>query len=155
LFDPDRFASMRTIVKDRSGREHLLLSDGFRTLRLDVLAGTVGSGPSRLQYLLGGFASADAPLMTLRRLLALHRTGRLSRSLHAPESRARRWILVLRARDALASGADQREIAAALVGRAAREPRWRSQTPSLRAQAQRLVRAARAMSRNGHLEFLA
>lgn len=153
-FDLARFAAMATILKVPHGREHLLVSDGLRTIRLDILAGTVTGGPVQLRYLLTGFEAAERPLMTLRRLLALQRTGRFSCSLHRPESRARRWILMLRAHDALAAGADQREIAAALLNRAAGERRWRSDAPSLRSQVQRLVRGARCMASGGYREQL-
>lgn len=153
-FDLARFAAMATILKVPQGREHLLISDGLRTIRLDILAGTVTGGPVQLRYLLTGLEAAERPLMTLRRLLALQRTGRFSCSLHRPERRARRWILMLRAHDALAAGADQREIAAALLSRAAGERRWRSGAPSLRSQVQRLVRGARHMASGGYREQL-
>lgn len=153
-FDLARFAAMATILKVPQGREHLLISDGLRTIRLDILAGTVTGGPVQLGYLLTGFEAAERPLMTLRRLLALQRTGRFSCLLHRPESRARRWILMLRTHDALAAGADQREIATALLNRAAAERRWRSDAPSLRSQVQRLVRAARQMASGGYRKLL-
>ena len=153
-FDLARFAAMATILRSADGREHLLISDGLRTIRLDILAGTASGGPVQLRYLLTGFESAERPLATLRRLVALQRTGRLGRSLHRPESRARKWILMLRAHDALAAGAGQREIAAALLSRVAGEPRWRSRAPSLRSQAQRLVRAARQMASGGYRKLL-
>lgn len=153
-FDLDRFASMAVLHKVPERREHLLLSDGLRAIRLDILAGTVTAGPARLRYLLSGFAAAERPLMTLRRLMALQRAGRFSRSLHRPERRARRWVLMLRAHDAIAAGSDQREIAAALLSRTARELRWRSVTPSLRSQVQRLVRASRQMATDGYRELL-
>lgn len=134
--------------------EHLLLSDGLRTIRIDAPRGTFGSGPVCLQYRLAGLASAEPPLLTLRRLLELCRTGRFARSLHRPEARARRWILMLRAWDALACGADQREIAQQLLSRSVSQPRWRSRESSIRSQVQRLVRSARAMASGAYRELL-
>lgn len=61
---------------------------------------------------------------------------------------------MLRTWYALAGGADQREIAEALLGRSAGEPRWRSREPSLRSQAQRLVRSARVLASGGYRELL-
>ena len=61
---------------------------------------------------------------------------------------------MLRARDALAAGADQREIAAELLSAEADEPRWRSRSPSTGSRAQRLVRGARRMSAGGYLQLL-
>ena len=142
----------RLVTSD--AREHLLISDGLRAIRLDVLTGTLASGPARLRCRLSGLASAEQPLLTLRRLLALWRTGRFSRSLHPPEARAPRWLLMLRAHDALVAGADQREIAVELLSREAAEPRWRSRCPSVRLQVQRLVRSARRMAGGGYASLL-
>jgi hypothetical protein len=152
--DPARLGSMATLVAGVGGHEHWLISDGLRAIRLDLLEGTLSRGPVRLRYLLTGFESAERPLLTLRRLIALRKTGRFSRSLHRPEARARRWLLVLRAWDALWTGADQREIASELLSVSALEPRWRSGESSLRSQAQRLVRAARVMAKGGYRELL-
>lgn len=152
--DLERFGAMSTIVAISDRREHLLISDGLRLIRLDVLAGTLTQGPAELRYLLSGLGSAEKPLLTLRRFLALARTGRFSRSLHPREPRARRWALILRVHDALRAEADQREIARVLLSRDAGEPRWRSQAPSLRSRAQRLVREARRMAAGAYRRLL-
>ena len=153
-FDMAHFGSLATLIQSRGGGEHLLLSDGLRTIRIDIVAGSVSHGPVQLRYLLAGLSSAAKPLLTLRRLLALNETGRFARSLHACEKRARRWVLALRAHDGLAAGADQREIAAVLLGAEAREPRWRSERPSLRSQVQRLVGRARRLAAGEYLALL-
>jgi len=153
-FDLDRLAPFARLVRSKSGREHLLISDGLHAVRLDVLAGTLTSGPVELRYLVSGLASAERPLLTLRRLLVLTRTGRFSRMLHPPEPRAKRWVPMLRTFDALAAGADQREVAGILFRPGAREPRWRSVEPSLRSRVQRLVRGARFMAGGGYLGLL-
>jgi len=153
LFQLDRFEPMATLVGgDRS--EHLLLCDGSRTIRVDVLAGSIAGGPAELRYRIAGLKSAERPVLALRRLIALCRTGVLSRSLHPPEVRAARWVLELRARDALAAGAGQREIAAVLLGGEASRPNWRVLSPSLRSRVQRLVRSARAMGGGGYRALL-
>ena len=129
--------------------DHLLLSDGLRTIRIDGPKDTFTGGPASLRYAIEGLAAAEAPLLTLRRFLALCRTGGFARSLHPREARARRWILLLRARDALAAGADQRQIAALLFSRSAGDPCWRTREPSVRSQVQRLVRSARLLAASG------
>ena len=154
VFDLERFDAISTLVKAGDGREHLLISDGYRAIRIDVLTGTIVGGSAELRFRIAGFASAEPPVMTLRRLLALWRTGRFCRSLYPDEARAKRWLQMLRAHDALAAGADQREIAAVLLSADACEPRWRSRTPSVRTQAQRLVRGARHMASSGYLDLL-
>lgn len=153
-FDLETLGDLATVVRSDCGVEHILLSDGFRTIRLDILAGSLAAGPAQLRYLLAGLGSVERPLLTLQRLLLLCRTGRFGRSLHCPEPRARRWLLMLRAHDAWAAGADQRAIAAALLSQSASAPRWRSEAPSLRSQVQRLVRGARRMAAGGFYELL-
>ena len=152
--DLARIARLASLVRDAGGREHLLLSDGCRSIRLDIVSGSVRSGPVVLRYRLAGLSRVAAPLLVLRRLLALLRTGDFSASLHPREQRAARWILMLRAQDALAAGAGQREIAAHLLAREAMGQRWRVEAPSLRSRAQRLVREARRMVAGGYLSLL-
>lgn len=135
--------------------ERLLLSDGSRALRVDIVSGTLGSGPVLLQYRLAGLNRAEAPLLVLRQLIALWRTGEFSRALHPPERRGVRWIRLLRTHDALVAGASQRVIAAELLGQEAAERRWRVEASSLRSRAQRLVRDARKMATDGYLLLLA
>jgi hypothetical protein len=153
-FDLACFGPMAKLVLSATGREHLLISDGLRAVRIDALAGTLARGPVQLRYLLTGFASAEGPLLTLRRLLALGRTGRFARSLHPPDARGKRFVQMLRARDAIATGATQREIAAILLSPDAGQDRWRVNAPTVRSRAQRLVRAARHMASGGYLELL-
>jgi hypothetical protein len=153
MLDLEAFGSRAMIVPGRFGRRHLLLSDGLNTIRLDILAGTLGAR-TNLRYRISGLASAEPRLLTLRRLIAFCRDGRFSRQLHPAEPKARRWILLLRTSDALSSGADQRQIAELLLSAEAREVRWRSRSPSLRSQAQRLVHGARRMAADGYRALL-
>lgn len=153
-FDLHRLAALATVVRRQAG-EHLLLSDGFRAIRLDGPRGLFSDAPVCLSYLLRGIVTAERPLLTLRRLLSLCRSGGFSRSLHPREPRARRWTLALRARDAVAAGADHREIAQHLFSSSASDPRWRSREPSVRSQAQRLVRSARLFAAGDYRRLLA
>jgi hypothetical protein len=152
-FDLDRLGELASLLASASG-EHLLLSDGRRALRLDGPPGTFTSGPVRLGYRLNGLAAVDRPLATLRRFLALCRTGRFSRSLNPPEPRARRWVLLLRAWDGLGARADQRELARQLLSGSVAEPRWRSRESSVRSRVQRLARSARAMADGEYIGLL-
>jgi hypothetical protein len=152
-FDPSSLGSIARIMVEHDS-EQLLLSDGLRSIRLDGARGQFSSGPACLRYRIEGLVTAEPTLLTLRRFLAFCRAGGFSRSLHRREMRARRWILMLRACDGLASGADQRAIAAQLFSRSACEPRWRSREPSVRLQAQRLVRDARLAAAGGYRALL-
>ena len=142
-FDPAAMANLATTVRSAWG-DHILLSNGARSVRLDVEGG-LPPGPVRLCYLLSGLAAAERKLLVLRRFLALCRRGRFSGMLHSPVARAGRHVLLLRTWDALAAGASQREIACELVSRSAAAPRWRLETSSARLAAQRLVRDARRL----------
>lgn len=154
VFDLQRFSAISTLVRNAGDREHLLICDGLRAIRIDVLTGSIAGGPAELRYQVAGFATAERPLIALQRLLALWRTGRFCRSLHSNEARAKRWLLMLRAHDALTAGAGQREVAMVLLSAEAGELRWRSHSPSVRSQVQRLVRGARSMASGGYLELL-
>ncbi len=151
-FDLGRLAPLCSVVSDRS--EHLLICDGLRSIRIDILAGSIKEGRVRFRYLIAGFEAAEKPLLTLRRLLALYRTGRISVPVRTSDARMRRHILMLRACDALAAGATQREIAAELLDRDARLDRWRVWAPGLRSRVQRLVRCARVMESGGYRSLL-
>lgn len=152
-FDLRRFADFASLVATERG-EHLLLSDGLRSIRLDGPDRAFSGGPACLRYMLQGLAAADRPLLTLRRLLALCRGESFPCSLWRREPRARRWVLMLRACDALTAGVDQREIAQELLSSTAGELRWRNREPSVRSQVQRLVRSARAFSAGGYRALL-
>lgn len=154
VFDLEGFGAISTLVMDSDGSEHLLISDGLRAIRIDVLAGSIAGGPAELRYRLTGLAAAERPLLTLRRFLALWRTGRFCRSLHPHEARAKRWILMLRAHDALTAGASQRAVAAELLESSAARERWRVEAPSLRSQAQRLVQGTRRVIAGGFWDLL-
>ena len=154
-FDLTMFSDFTSLIKGPDGGEHVLVSDGRHMLRLDILSGTLCSGPARLHYRIAGMVEALPPLLTLRRFLALWRTGDFSRSLHPPEARAARWILLLRTYDGLAGGAGQREIAEHLLDTDAAGARWRVAAPALRSRVQRLVRDARRMAGGGYRELLA
>lgn len=152
-FELARLEQFATLAATRR-REHLLLSDGFRTIRLDGPRGAFSGGASCLRYRLEGLASAGPRLVTLQRFLALCRSGVFRRILHPSERRAQRWIALLRAFDAVAAGATQREIAGVLVRASASAPRWRSREPSVRSGAQRLVRTAARFAAGGYLGLL-
>ena len=153
-FELESLASLCRLVKGVDGRQHLLICDGFRSVRIDVVEGNIRQGMVGLHYLVAGFEAAEKPLLTLRRFFALLRTGHFSTSLHRVDARAGRFVLMLRAADALAGGAVQREIAAELLDPDARQERWRVRSPSLRSRVQRLVGGARSMAAGGYWRLL-
>lgn len=148
-------ASLVTLEVDANEDQHLLLSDGKLSIRIDIVSGTVLGGPALLAYRLWGVVRLKTPVLTLRRLISLISTGRFASGLFPPERMAARWILELRVADALADGASHRDIAQSLFRSFGQGSKWRSDGESLRLRVQRLTRIARRRIRHGaHLEFL-
>ena len=138
----ERFA--RLVVSNET--QHLLLTDGYHSIRLDVTGARLGSSPVRLSFELGGIRSLERPLLVLRRLRSFVPRGRFAASLHPPFQQARRLVTLLRAFDALEAGASQADIAAQILSNTLQRRRWRVQSPSLRSRAQRLAQGARRMA---------
>jgi hypothetical protein len=135
--------------------DRLLLSDGCRSVRLDVRGVGVGCSPVRLSYDLAGIQSLERPLLVLRRLRAVASCGRFRPSLHPRVRRAHRLVQLLRTHDAIDAGASQADIAQFLVRPGLERSRWRIHSPSIRSQAQRLVASARRMHEGAFWHLLA
>lgn len=154
--DPDGIsiadlARWLTVAAGPSGGEHAVLSDGWRRIRLDIEAGRFADAETvRLHYALHGTVSAERRILPLRRFLHLCRHRRFSRALFPPDPRMKRLLAVLRVQDALADGASQREIGAALYGDDRIRHGWSEGSDSLRSRVRRLVREARAMASGGY-----
>lgn len=145
---------MATVLVLADGGERLVLSDGYRRIRIDVAQGTLLSGPVRLRYALEGFCGLDPKIATLQRFMALQNLGRFKGALHPRERFAPRWIAALRVSDALYAGASQRDIADSLFAGMAHGSDWRDGSDFLRLRVQRLVRAGRQMVSGGYRMLL-
>lgn len=141
-FDLARFDGIASVMAGPAA-EHILLSDGLRSIRVDVVAGTLARGAAAVTWRIEGLAGAGPRLDALRQLAALARHGRFARSLHRPERRAPRWIAMLRVHDAIAAGASYREIVAGLFGVTVPGPGWRETAGPWRLRVQRLAAAGR------------
>ncbi|WP_281270526.1 DNA -binding domain-containing protein [Aurantiacibacter xanthus] len=93
--------------------------------------------------------------MTLRRLAAFERLGRMPRHLFPAERCADRWTLALRARDAKAHGASQREVAEVLFGAGSVRRDWDAASDHLRSRIRRLLRLGIGMTAGGWRTLLA
>jgi hypothetical protein len=96
--------------------EYVLIADGVRRLRLALRGASPADGPVRLRYDLEGFHGLDRGVLTLRRLLALWRRGRLPNALFPPDRHAARLAAALWAADGRGAGATHREIAHVVLG---------------------------------------
>lgn len=144
-----------TVAHDPSGREHAVLSDGYRHIRIDVEEGSLeGEGAVLLHYRLQGISSAERCILPLRRFLHLCRTQRFARSLFPPDPLIGRCVTMLRVHDAVRLGASQREIATVLFGVERVKSDWVGPSDSLRSRVKRLVRDARSMARGGYRSLL-
>lgn len=151
----DHIAPWFAVAVDPAGREHVVLSDGWHHIRLDVEEGRLaGQEAVLLRYRLHGLVSAESRLLPLRRLIDLCRHRRFARSLFPRDSRIDREIALLRVHDALGEGASQREIGAALFGEERVRHDWSGASDSLRSRVRRLVREARSMARGGYRQLL-
>jgi hypothetical protein len=137
-----------TLFVDEVDNEHLLLSDGLRFLRIDVIVGTLIGCPAVLAYLIEGIDRMRVPLRSFERLLALKDGGKLLPFRSRPSAMAKHWIMELRVADALNGGADQQEIARAIYGKNISAERWRTASAAYRTRVQRLVRNVRARFSN-------
>lgn len=142
-----------TIAREPGGAEHVVLSDGWRHIRLDIDTGSLADEEAvLLRYRLVGLRRVDPGLLTLRRLLHLVRHRTFSRSLFPRDRRIRHWLLVLRVHDADVAGASQRDIAVTLFGPECGGTRWES--ASVRSRVRRLIGDARRMARGGYRSLL-
>lgn len=132
--------------------EHILLSDGLSMVRLDVAGASPRSGPVTLRYELKGLVTTRTAIPSLLAFLHLARNGSFQQ--RRPSSNMPRQILFLRACDALASGASQREIASILLSDDAAQGRWRINHSSLRSRVQRLCKSAALMAHGGFWQLL-
>ncbi len=141
-----------SVVAGSGGTEHCLFMREGGLLRFDLKGGSISRGPFVPRFnLVGRGAARWLPLV--EKFLEIARSGGTSPST-SPRHWARRRILELRARDALACGASHRDLAAVLVDEDAMGPSWRVGLASVRSRAQRLAKAAMQMETGGWTALL-
>lgn len=153
-FDITRMACPVLVLTEPSGVERVLVGDEKGEVRLDIRTGTILNGPVRLRYDLAGARGVEAKLLTLCRLMALIRLGRIPRRLLPPSRRTGRWAMALQALDARRAGASHREIAVALFGEEVVVQDWDGRSTYLRSRVQRLLRLGKALVQGGYRRLL-
>jgi hypothetical protein len=154
-FDLKRFSPMVTVVRNTAGGEHIGISDGYRRIRIDVVSGSMLDSPVLLRHHLEGVERLDQKLISLRRLIALHRHGRFVSSLFPVSPQTKRFVTALRVYDALHAGAAQRDIAIALFGKNVVNDDWAGTSDYLRLRVRRLIGLARRMATGEWTKLLA
>jgi hypothetical protein len=135
------------ILSDGDG-EHVRFIVRGGVFRLDIVSGTVMSGPVQLTYLLAQDGRLARQIDTIRRLehgLAGTEPGQVEGA-----SRIVRSAKALRARDARASGASLREIANELLG----ADEWPGPGEYRKSAIRRLVSMGESLVRQGPLPIL-
>ncbi|MFA7584730.1 MAG: DUF2285 domain-containing protein [Novosphingobium sp.] len=154
-FRLDRIARWLTVVEGKGGKEHAVLSDGWRHIRLDVAVGSLREAPTvHLRFCGSDWTKAETGLLPMQRLFALYRHGRFAASLFPADPRIGRWVELLRVHDAITAGASHREIAIVLFGAERVKSDWREAGESLRSRVRRLVYDARHMALGGYRRLL-
>ncbi|WP_334185951.1 DNA -binding domain-containing protein [Novosphingobium sp.] len=151
--DPAAFASWLSIVAAQDGREHIVIGDGFRRIRLDVIAGSLAKGPVYPRYRLGGIGSLRSRVLPLRRLLALCKHRRFVVSLFPEDPKMGRLVDMLRVHDGIVCGASLSDLVSTLYGRKSDVSDARGYD-SMRSRARRLVREARALAAGGYRQLM-
>lgn len=149
--DLRRCSLLKAVLVRLSNREHLLFSDGFRTLQLTVRGTSVLDGPVNLQCTLHGWPDFKTKTLSLRRLCQLYKQDRLVKRLYPKEQRSSRWAQMLRAWDGCQAGARHRDIAHMIYGKKTAEELWHD---GYRTRTQRLIKSARQMVCDGYRNLL-
>jgi hypothetical protein len=153
--DPAAWTDFLTVGEGLGGCQPLLLSDGLRRIRLDIVEGSLAMPPPlRPFFHIEGVSSARGPLRALNRFLDFLSHRRLRPALYPVEPRMARWLLLLRVQDALREGASHREIGIVLFGADRVAIQWDGPTDALRSRVRRLVRDAQHLAGGGYRQLL-
>jgi hypothetical protein len=144
---------LAAVLVTAHGTEHLLVTNGYQRIQLDVLSGTLLDGRVDLKFRIPErFATRQLP--DLQQFLTIRRRRVFPIASGPLEAHAWRWIRHLRVHDALAVGASARQIAIGLFGEAAVAAQWHEGAGPLRASVQRFVRRARTDVAGGYRNLL-
>nr|WP_086493812.1 DUF2285 domain-containing protein [Novosphingobium panipatense] len=152
--DPAVFGKWLSVACGDDLTEHAVINDGFRRIRLDVVAGSLMQGPVLLRYRLEGIAALRPRVLPLRRLLALCTHHRFVASLFPLDPKMPRLIEMLRVHDGLGAGASLGDLAEALYGIGGHDADSVRRSDSLRSRVRRLAREARAMAAGGYRRLM-
>lgn len=128
-------------VAVNDGTEHVLLRAGRRSLRLDIVSGTVLAGPVRVEPSIA-LNGLDCQIATVRSLAAMLRDEPLA---VPADARLPRLVLALRTLDARREGTSLRDLARGIFG----ATEWPGDGDHIKSRARRLVKLSEDLWRAG------
>lgn len=144
-FDLSKLGCKTSVFVEPNGLEHALLGSCGRELQLFCTEGSLLAQDVLLRYHIEGFSQAHYKILTLRRLMALRRTGRIPPTLSFPEQRRRRLQIVLQALDGWLAGASYRQIATSIFGKEKVALNWADPGRHLKDKTRYAVRRGRQL----------
>lgn len=153
-FSLRQWGAIATMVICSQGRESLLLRDAGRSLRMNVVSGSLLNGPVSLLHDFAWVDDIESAIAASRRFLYLCRTGRFLASSVPADQTTRRLIRALRAHDALVGGASIREVGVMLFGIDRVRAEWPGTGEALKSQCRRLIALSRFMVSGGYRRLL-
>ena len=152
--DIGRLGTLRGILIDTFGTEHVVLRAGYHMITLRSQGMSVVDAPVNLTFLTHGLSG----IVNASRLLRLARYL-LDPALHAkleptPAPWHRKLHEALVALDGYQAGVSQREIAIALFGRRLTDEAWRKGDLSFKQRVHRAIDKGRALSDGAYLDLL-
>lgn len=153
-FDVRTFKPATLVVSSEAGDQHILVVDGTRRLRFAVIGADVLKGPLRLGFRLPDWRDGVIALDSVKRLVRLRDTGRLTAGPRPPAGKSARWVEAIRAFDARRGGASHREIARLLYGDERVSEEWNGRSDYMRMRVHRLLRSAESLAAGGYRKLL-
>jgi hypothetical protein len=153
IFDPDQFDLEKTLLTLPDGSQELLLRDGYRTLQIHVIGGTLGAGDA-LVIDMAGTQNAPAQLNALAAYRELHTSGILLNKYFPPDPHAVRNAMCLQALDGFNAGVQHRLISEVIFGARRTAEDWRHPDRHLRDRVRRAFTRGRYMANTGYLGLL-
>lgn len=153
-FDLSKFGSRAAVVASE-GREHVAIRGDEGFLRLDVMSGSLRTGPALLSHRISRTADLDAHMPTLHQLAAYCEWGASAPWILPADPRLERLILALRVLDARQEGTSLRDVATGLQGAGEARTDWPGENDSTKSWIRRLVAVADALWRLGPRGILA
>ncbi len=153
IFDPQDYELEKTLIRMPDGSQELLLRDGFRTLQLHVIGGTLKDGDA-LFIDASEIEDSVAQLQALACFRELRSTGILLNKYFPPHPHAVRLSQCLQALDGSLACASHREIGVAIYGQEKVERDWSDPRENLRDQVRRLVIRGRVLMERGFLGLM-